>query len=164
MSSDAAPAAKRSNVALVVSLCLNLILIGVIAMGLWRAHLMMMPPGAERPGMLAPQILMRLAPAEADKIRAIMEAHRDRLIQLHQTAMEARRAAHNVFQSSDYNRQAFDNALERVHQADAALETERLKMLSEIIATLTPEERRTVAQWSQERAMARHHHMGPGGF
>jgi len=163
MSTDAPAPPKRSNVALVVSLCLNLILIGVIAMGLWRAHVMMMPP-PEGPGMLAPQMLMRLAPAEADKIRGILQAHRDRLMQLHQAAMDARRAAHSAFLSPDYNQKAFDDALERVHQADAALEAERLKVVSESIATLTPEERRTLVAWTHDRGHGWRHRMGHGGF
>lgn len=161
MSGGPIMAPKRSNVALIVSLCLNLILIGVIAMGLWRIGMRPPPPGG--PGMLSPQLLMRLAPNEADKIGAVLEAHRDRLVGLHHDAVEARRQARRIFLAPDFSQQAFVASLDRVNQADSALEAERLKVVSESIATLTPEERRTIAQWSHERTEERRHHMESGG-
>jgi Spy/CpxP family protein refolding chaperone len=166
MSIVSEPPAKRSNVALIVSLCLNFILLGVIAMGAWRAHEMMMmgpplPPGGTG---MAPQMLMHLVPGEADKVRAVLEAHRDRLMALHRDAMEARRGARSVFLAPDFTRQSFAAALDRVHKADEALEVEHLKVMAETAATLTPEERKTVDAFTHDRGEQRRRHRGPGGF
>lgn len=162
MSIETLPPPKRSNVALIVSLCLNFILLGVIAMGAWRAHMMgmmpPMPPGGQ--GVLAPQMLMRLVPNEADKIRAVLQSHRDRIMELHRASMEARRDARQDFLAPDFDRQSFEDALTRVQKADEALEEEHLKVLAETASVLTPEERRTVDGWAHEHGEQMHRRHG----
>jgi uncharacterized membrane protein len=156
---------RNSNVALIVSLCLNLLLAGVIAIGGFRAfHHGSMFGGGHGHGRGGSGIhaLMHLVPAETDKIKNVVAAHNDRVLKLRSEAMEARRAALRAFAAPDFNRQAFDRSLERVRGADAALEAEELKVVSESAATLTPDERRAAA----ERARAHKGfgmHRGGGG-
>lgn len=152
MSTDTASPRKSSNVGLIVSLCINLILVGVIAMGFFRAFhpgLMFGGQGFGRgmgqgQGALAPYALMRLVPAESDKIQSIVAAHRDRILQFRSEAMAARQETRRAFADANFSRQAFDRSLERVRNADMALEEEEMKVMSESVAALTPDERRAV--------------------
>ena len=166
----------KSNVALIVSLCLNLILAGVIAMGGYRAfhHNPMFGggPGFERgygrghgQGAMGSRALMHLLPAESDKIKAIAEAHSDRVFQLRDAARAARLDVLHAFAAPDFNQPAFDGALERVRGADAALEAEELKVVSESVATLTPDERRAAAERARDhRGFGMHRGGGHRGF
>ncbi|HEY0283406.1 MAG TPA: periplasmic heavy metal sensor [Rhizomicrobium sp.] len=151
----------KSNVALIISLCINLVLAGVIAMGGYRAfhHGPMFgnTPGFEkgyggghgqRP--MGSRALMHLLPAETGKVKAVADAHRDRVFQLRSEARQARRDVLRTFASPDFSQQAFDRALERVRNADAALEAEELKVVSESVAALTPDERRAAVERARE--------------
>jgi len=162
MSGSAAPApSSKSHVALIISLCINLILVGLVAVPIVRMHFFAPPFGG--PGMmgfhphghgmmlwqmqqsLTPQAFQRAAPAKADKIKAIMESHHDRFRQLGASSIDARRQAFEVFSQPNFDKKAFDGALGRVQAADAALEKEILSVVSESAVTLTPEERKAVA-------------------
>jgi uncharacterized membrane protein len=156
----------KSNVALIVSLCLNLVLVGVIVMGGFRAfhHGSMFWGGhGFGRGGSAPHALMHLAPAETDKIKAVVAAHNNRIDQLRNEAREARHDVLRVFAAADFSRQAFDQSLERVRGADAALEAEELKIVSESVATLTPDERRDAAERARAHRGFGMHRRG-GGF
>jgi uncharacterized membrane protein len=158
----------KSNVALIVSLCINLVLAGVIAMGGLRAlHHGWMFGGGHGFGQRgsASHALMHLVPAETDKIKNVVAAHNDRVVQLRNEARGARWEALRVFAAPDFSRQAFDRSLERVRGADAALEAEELKVVSESVATLTPDERRDAAEQAREHRGFGMHHGGEGrGF
>ncbi|HUO97858.1 MAG TPA: periplasmic heavy metal sensor [Rhizomicrobium sp.] len=167
MSDTSRPAPSgRSNVALIISLCLNLLLVGIIAVAFVRVHFFLMPQVHERmmadqwrghdhghgrmlwqmQQALTPQGLQRAAPAKAEKIQAIMEAHRARLQDLGNASINARRDAFNVFAADSFDKKAFDDALSRVQAADSAFEKELLSVLSDSAVTLSPEERKAVAK------------------
>ncbi|MDE2111606.1 MAG: periplasmic heavy metal sensor [Alphaproteobacteria bacterium] len=155
---DAGVQHGRSHAALIVSLCLNLLLVGLIAMALWRAympHPMFRPgPGHELglgQGPLNPHTLMRFAPDESDKIGKIMEDHGERIQILRLEAMEARHQAMLTFADPQYTPQRLDKALDNVRSADAALEAEALKVVSESAATLTPAERQVIGRRALQR-------------
>ena len=155
----------KSNVALIVSLCINLLLAGVIAMGGLRAfhHGWMFGGGHGfgRDGSV-PHALAHLIPAETDKIKNVIAAHQDSIILLRGEAKAARQDVRSAFAAPDFNRKAFDQALERMRVADTALETEEMKVVSESVATLTPDERHAAAEWAREhRGFGMRH---DGGF
>ena len=158
----------KSNVALIVSLCINLVLAGVIAMGGFRAfhHGGMFGGGhGFGRGGSASHALMHLVPAETDKIKNVIATHRDSIILLRGEAMAARQEVRSAFAAPAFNQKAFDQALERMRVADAALETEEMKVVSESVATLTPEERRDAAERAREHRGFGMHHGGEGhGF
>ncbi len=158
---------RKSNVALIVSLCLNLLLIGVIAMGTFR----MFHPGmgfgmgqgfGRGQGPHAPMVLMRLVPAESDKIKAILAYHRDRQMSLGRDAMDARHQVMRAFMDPEFDQQTFDRALEHMRAADAAFEAEQTKVVSESVATLTPEERQAAADSIRSHMPFGRHHRGQG--
>jgi len=163
MSTDMAPDApkRRSSFALIVSLCFNLIFLGVIVMGV--VHAAMRPPQMMAgEGLFVPHALMHIVPGESDKIQRIVDAHRERIDALRDAAKDARRAARGAFAAATFNQQAFDQSLARVKDADAALEAELLKVMSESVAVLTPDERQSVAGKMREHNRPWWRHMGHG--
>jgi uncharacterized membrane protein len=143
--SDPVIASKRQpSVLLIVSLCLNLALIGLVAITFMRTGMRHFEPREEKIGLSA-QSLMRMIPAEEDKIRAIVDAHHKLMRPLRQQAKRARAESFQLLEAKDFNADAFAKSLSDVQNADAALESETMKLTAESIAALTPQERETVA-------------------
>ncbi len=138
------PPPRRSNVVLIVSLCLNVALIGMITIGIVNA--IRFRTRMHLPGPLAPQALMHEASsAERAKIQSVIDAHLARFRELRLEAMEARMAAFHAFTDPGFSVSNFENALERVHQADSAVQDEAIKITAESAAQLSPAERKAVA-------------------
>ena len=138
----ATPSRGRA-IALVVSLCLNVLLAALILGVLSRAvgGGFIGQPG----GQLAPGIIARgLSPESQDKIRGIQAEHRDAMQEARKGARQARLAAFRSFAAQDYSPNAFANSLEQVRAADGRLEEEAILMLRDTIGSLTPEERKAV--------------------
>ena len=139
---DGVPSRGRAIV-LVVSLCLNLVLIALIVVGFTRATGggFIGQPG----GQLAPGVIARgLSPESQGKVRDIVAEHRDAMREARQGARRARLAAFRTFAAADYSQTDFAQALERVRDADSKLEEEAILMLRDIINSLTPDERKIV--------------------
>jgi uncharacterized membrane protein len=146
--SDPAVAPKRQpRILLIVSLCLNLALIGLIAIAYMRTgmHRFAGHEGHEGKVTLSAQTLMRMVPGEETKIQGIIDAHRKQLHELRQQAMQARVEAFRLLEAQDFKAGDFEKALAAVQGADAALETETMKVTAESVAVLTPAERESVA-------------------
>ena len=143
MSEPAKPSRRRSML-LVGSLCLNLLLIGWLAVMLTRTAgggFIAAQPG----GALAPGAIARGQPTdEQEKIRGIIDAHQEGVLQARQAAQRARREAFRVFAAPNYTPGAFAAALDAVRDADSRLEDQAIARLLDTINTLTPEERQTV--------------------
>lgn len=143
--SDPVLAPKRGpSVLLIVSLCLNVALAGLIAIALMRTGMSGFEP-REAKGALGPQALMRMVPAEKEKIQAIVDANHDTMRELRKQAMQARAESFALLAASDFNAAEFAKALSAMQRADAALESETIKLTAESVAVLTPAERQTVA-------------------
>lgn len=172
MSAVPPPARPRWNVTLIVSLCVNLLLAGVIAMAVarfgWPQPLFPMESGqGPMPGqferqqvhqIMSPRVLMHVAPDKQDALRAVTKAHRERLDSLRAASIDARREVLRLYTAPSYDKLAIDAALIRMQAADAAFEIEMLKIAAETGAVLTPEERQKVIQFQP------HGHGGPGWY
>ena len=134
------PLRRGPSVLLIVSLCLNLALIGLAAMVFVRGF----EPHEPKVGLSA-QALMRMVPGEKDKIAGIVDAHRPRLHELRQQTMQARAELFGVLSAPDFDKAAFAKSIATVQGADAALEAENLKTTADAVAVLTPKERESVA-------------------
>ena len=88
---------------------------------------------------------MRMVPDEEPKIQAIVDAHRKRMHELRQHAIQARAEAFHRLESRDFKADDFARSLAAVQGADAALEGETMRVTAESIAVLTPSERAIVA-------------------
>jgi uncharacterized membrane protein len=164
MNNDGAPVAPKrgSNIALIVSLCLNLIFLGVIAAGVFRAAMMHPPQTMAGQGLFAPRIVMEMVPSATDKIQIILDAHGNKMDELRFEAQSARRDARRTFIGHNFSQASFDQSLDRVKSADGALEAEVLKIMSETVAKLTPEERRAFVEKIKEHNHSWWRHLGMG--
>lgn len=159
--SDQASPPPRSNAALIISLCVNLLLAGIIAIPLVRfaMHGPMFGHGMPRDALgqsaervqvhqaLSPRTLMHVAPEKAAEIRGMIEAHRPRIEELRARSMAARRHVLDVFATRNFDKAAFEKALADMQVADSAFESEILKLASDAALTLTPEERERAIAW-----------------
>jgi uncharacterized membrane protein len=148
---DSAPTPSYSRTRttlMVMSLCLNVGLIALILVGIGRV-------GAgfiAQPGVMAPaQIARGLPPQQREKILDIAAAHREAMRERRQAARRARLEAFRVFGAPDYSAADFTRALDAVRTADAALEEEAVALQQDVVNTLTPAERKLIAERVQAR-------------
>jgi uncharacterized membrane protein len=143
-----ATASRARTILLVLSLCLNVGLIALIAIGIGRSGGRLLA----RPGVMSPaQIARGLPPQQREKILDLMAEHRDALRDRRRAARRARQDALRVLDAPDYSSADFGRALDDVRAADAALEEESVSLQHDVIDTLAPEQRKLIA----ERARAR---------
>ena len=143
-------ASRRPSILLIVSLCLNIILIPVIAAVLVRAaHRDGGVVGAG--GVLAPRSVMAAVPAERDRIQAIIDAHTAKITTLRKASAQARREAFMTLAEPDFSQASFAKSLTAVADADAALERENIAMMAQSLAVLTPQEREALVTRTKAR-------------
>jgi uncharacterized membrane protein len=140
VSDPVAPSRRKPSILLIVSLCLNLALIGLGAVMFFR-----FPPPSDAKNGLSAGALMRMVPAEQSKIQAVIEAHRGKLHALRQQALAARVQLFDVLSAQAFDKDAFAKATTDLEAADVALEAENLKTTADAVALLTPDERAQVA-------------------
>ncbi len=162
MSAIPPPERPRWSVALIVSLCVNLLLAGVIATAVYRFAVRPPLPMMGGPGgpsfhgqperqqirlLLAPRGLMHVVPEKQDAIRAALEAHHPRMDALRADSQAARREVLRLYAAPTLDKPALDKAFARMLQSDAAIEAELVKMSSDVGALLTADERKKVIEW-----------------
>jgi uncharacterized membrane protein len=162
MSAIPPPERPRWSVALIVSLCVNLLLAGVIATAVYRFAVRPPLPMMGGPGgpsfhgqperqqirlLLAPRGLMHVVPEKGDAIRAALEAHHPRMDALRADSLAARREVLRLYAAPTLDKPALDKAFARMLQTDAAIEAELVRMSSDVGALLTADERKKVIEW-----------------
>ncbi len=154
MAIDAGPAAprRRGNILLIVSLCLNVAFVAMIAIGVITAA----NRNRQRPvpgGPLAPQALMTEVsdPQERARLQAVIDRHAGRLKELRIESAQARLAAFRTFAEPGFSSQEFAQSLERVRAADTVLQDEMAKMTAESVAVLSPADRKAIADKIRQR-------------
>src|SRR5258708_35117639 len=140
---------RRRSVLLIVSLCLNIVLIPIIAAVVIRAAHRDGVVGAG--GVLAPRSVMAAVPGERDRIQAIIDRHAPRVISLRSVSAQARREAFMKLAAPDFTQAAFLKSLSTVQNADNALEHENIAMMAESLAVLTPVERQAMVTRTKAR-------------
>ena len=143
-------AAPKRSILLIVSLCLNVALIAMVAVGIANAIL----HGPSRGGAFAPEVLKENAtPAERTKIDAIIAVHAGKVRELRQAAVAAHRAAFKTFADADFSPAAFESAVDKAQDADDALRREYATVIAQSAAQLSPAERQAVAEKARRRFM-----------
>jgi uncharacterized membrane protein len=135
------------NILLVVSLCLNVALVGVLGVGAVRilAAVRAAPFIGQPAGPLAPgQVMRSLSPERRAQLQAIMRQHRPQLVRLRQQARAARQDTFRAFSAPGFDNAAYAAALEKVSAADSALEDEAVAQAKDLVAALTPDERQKI--------------------
>lgn len=175
MSAIPPPERPHWNVALIVSICVNLLLAGVIAMAVYRftfhrpMPVMMGGPVSghgqqERQQIrliLTPHGVMRVVPEKQDAIRAVLRPHHERMEKLRAETVAARQEVLRLYAAPTLDKAALDKAFARMLQADAAIEAELVKTSSDVSMLLTPEERKKVLEWQPRGHRGWHHDDGP---
>lgn len=165
---------RANHLPLIISLCVNLLLAGVIAIPLVRFamygprfdhHFVHDPMGssperAQVHQMFSPRALFNAAPEKSDQLKAIFRAHHERVMQLRSDSTATRRKVIEAFSAQPFDKAAFDKALAGMQASDTAFETEILKVVSETASVLTPEERRKAAEFQPRRPMLGDHDRG----
>jgi len=155
------PARERRGwgVWLVVSLCINFFLIGVIVMGLIVARNRAAMGAGGGGGGLPPEVVLQmLPPSGAVKMCNAIGGRLETFKRLGREIAEARRAMFQIFRADSFDPPAFNAALARVTAAQVAILREREATVADVVAKLTPDERRhftrQIAQrfWSWRKA------------
>ena len=144
MSETSVTPKRQPSVVLIVSLCLNLALIGLIAITVMRTGWHRIEHHEGKLSLNA-QALMRMVPAEQTKIQTIVDTHRKQMRELRRQAMEARAESFRLLEAKDFSAGDFAKSLAVVDAADAALEAETMAVTAQSVAALTPQERESVA-------------------
>jgi Predicted integral membrane protein len=159
MSAIPPPERPRWSVALIVSLCVNLLLAGIIAMAAFRFAFHPPLPMMGGPGfhgqperqqirlLLAPRGLMHVVPEKRDAIQAVLEPHHARMDALRADSLAARREVLRLYAAPTLDKPALDKAFARMLETDAAIEAELVKMSSDVGTLLTADERKKVLEW-----------------
>jgi len=136
---------KGVSIVLLISLCFNFFLFGIVLLGVLRALGHGHPPPPIRQLLMPQAVKMLLPDNEQSKLDTIIAAHRDALMRDRDAAVDARAVAFKEYSAKDFSAATFAADLEKVHAADNALEAEAFKAAAETAALLTPAERAMVA-------------------
>ncbi|MEB0045550.1 MULTISPECIES: periplasmic heavy metal sensor [unclassified Pseudomonas] len=129
---------------LVVSLVLNVFLIGGVAGGLYQWH------NQPKPELALPQhglhqVLVQLPPAKRRELRQLMRQTRDDNQPLIIDSRQARLEVIRQLQAPTLDREALDNQLSKAREADLTLRARVDASLAKFASTLPAEERQTLA-------------------
>jgi uncharacterized membrane protein len=148
---------RHRNIWLILSLCLNVLLIAMIAVGMarvWHRH----HEDAMGPAFSAESIVGHLPPDRAARVQAIIDRHAAAMKRLRDNATVARLRARPIFTAPRFDAAAYARAQQNLRAADDALQVERLKQLAEIAAILSAQERADIV--ARARDHDRHEHRG----
>lgn len=140
---------RRVSWLLIVSLCLNIALVPVIAAVMIRALHRDTTIGSG--GVLAPRSVQAAIPDERANIQKVIDAHSARITTLRAASVNARRQAFAALAAPDYTPAKMATALAAITTADTALETESVAMMGDSLATLTPAERSAMVEKVRKR-------------
>jgi uncharacterized membrane protein len=142
--SETAPAPRRWSFWLIASLCLNFFLIGLVVMGLIVARNRTIAAAVTGgTGAFSPAAIVQMLPRSgALKMCEVVAAKTPAFRDLGRALIDARRAMFKTFRAEPFDEGAFRAALARVTEADVAITRAREASVAEIVAKLTPEERK----------------------
>ncbi len=136
---------RRRSFWLIASLCVNFFLIGVIVTGLLVARNRMIAgamTGAGGGG-LPPDVVLEMLPRSgAIKMCDVLAARVENFRRLGRENVDARRGVFTIFRTEPFDDPAFRAALARMTAAQVAILQERQAAIADVVAKLTPEERK----------------------
>jgi uncharacterized membrane protein len=147
----------KLRLALMVSLALNVLIIGSVAGAMlvsrhhgWRGH------DFRSAGLTG--FAGTLPPDRRDVIRRKLESDQATLAPLRNEERVARDAVRTVLMTEPFEVEKFKAALERAVDADVKEKRARMALFAETAASMTPEERRQLHNWLEERRKRFRHH------
>jgi len=147
---------RRWSFWLIGSLCLNVFLIGVIVMGLIvaRNRIAAGAMGGGQGGLRPDVVLQMLPQSGALKMCDALAARVPEFRKLGQDVVEARRAMFRVFRAEPFDEASFRAALAHVTEADIAVARAREATIADVVARLTPDERKHFTRQVAQRMLS----------
>lgn len=142
------------GMALVVSLMVNMVVVGAIAGTVWSPanEAEWRSPSTSQHAKLGLRIYANnLPPDRREVVLQSIQATRERLAPLREEVYRLRREAGGVLGSEPFDKERLKSEMVRLVEAEAKLRAEIVKSFSDIVAKLTPEERLAYRQWRQQR-------------
>jgi uncharacterized membrane protein len=145
------PAAyRRLRIALMASLAVNVLIVGSVAGALlFGPHHGWKGPG--HPGFALSSFTQTLPAERSEALRTYIESEEATLAALRKAKFDARAAARALLAVEPFDETEFKAALERAVEADLAEKKARSALLADTAARLTPDERRQLHKWFEER-------------
>jgi uncharacterized membrane protein len=148
---------------LIASLALNLLLIGLIAGGIWRVR----HHGQILGGDLGLMGFVRHLPADRQpEIREQLLSAGKNLMPLRKDVQEAWMMANSVLATEPFDKETLKAALAKSRETTARVEEAMASVFAETAAKLTPTERKALQAWREKhkpRFFGRHGKHGPEG-
>jgi uncharacterized membrane protein len=149
--------------ALIASLALNLLIIGIVAGGIWRFRHHGAFGLAER-GLMG--FINHLPTDRAQLLRGEVTSKREGLRPLRREANEAWQASNDVLTAEPFDKEKFKAAQAKARESSAKLEAAVADTMADLAEKLNPDERKHLRNWRErqrERMFGHHgHHDGPG--
>jgi uncharacterized membrane protein len=153
----AANAGRSSNwwlrAALLVSLMVNLVVLGAIAGTVWASRSDAEWRSSSQHAKLGLRIFSKnLPPARREFVVASIEKARQSLRPLREEVRQLRKDAGEALGAEPFDKERLKAEMVRLVEGEARLRSEVVKAFSEIVAQLTPEERRAYREWRQQQS------------
>jgi uncharacterized membrane protein len=146
--------------ALVLSVALNLLIIGLTASAAWHMRHGAAADAFAMHGRLA-SFVSTLPRERKEALRETINAAQPTLRPLRQDASRARREAASVFVAEPFDKVQFANAQSRVFEAELKLRRAQFDLMTEIAGQLTAEEKQAFLKWRPLRGRGSHHGKKP---
>jgi len=145
---EAQTQSRRPRVWLVVSLCVNFFLIGLIVAGLLLVRGRMIETAVHAgEGALPPEVVLQLLPPSgATKMCGVVAANTEALRKLGRDLVDARHDLFRVFRSEPFDAPAYKSALNRTTAAQVALIQLRQGIALQVTEKLDATERRELSR------------------
>ena len=145
--SDVPQASLRSRFWLIVSLCLNFFLIGLIVAGLVVARNRAIAGAVQGEGSLPPEVIVQLLPQSGTvKMCSAITSSTDAFIRLGRELVDARRDVFKAFRAQPFDAAAFKTATERATAAQVSLVQLRQAIALQVTQQLSDSERQELSR------------------
>jgi uncharacterized membrane protein len=163
MSDTTERAPRRWGYWLIASLCLNFFLIGVVVTGLVVARNRMIAGAMSGGGGgLPPEMVLQMLPQSgAVKMCDVLAGRIENFRKLGRETVDARRAVFKIFRAEPFDAIAFGSSLKRLTAAQVAVLQEREASIADVVARLTPEERKQFTRKIVQRFLSLSKPSGP---
>jgi len=154
---------RRWSYWLIASLCLNFFLIGVVVTGLVVARNRMIAGAMSGGGGgLPPEMVLQMLPRSgAVKMCDVLAGRVENFRKLGRETVDARRAMFKIFRAEPFDTGAFRSALTRLTSAQVAVLQERDASIADVVARLSPEERKHFTRKVVQRFLSLSKSPGP---
>jgi len=142
-------APRWMKIALVVSVALNLLALGVVARAAYHLRHQI---GTTEPDSRGFQAFVGRLPADRrDEVRALIEPRRGEVRELRRSLREARDTVRDLFVAETFDTAAFRAAHTRMIEVEARLREKSQSIFPDIAEKLGVEDRRRLADWRERR-------------